>query len=387
MKISLIVDRMDVFGGVETHIRDIVHNFLYYGHNVDIITGVEGVLSDPLKDRGVNVVECPEIIRDIKRPDLYVRSVFELASLLKKKPPDVVHSHNISSEFPARIAARLLSIPSVHTVHGWSFGHDSVSLKTKAINGACHSMASIFNNGQTIFVSDFNRNHGLTRGYVYPETSRTIHNGIPNVLPTQQGQHNSKKNEAVRLVMVSRLSPEKDHTSVLHALSALKDMNWVVDFAGGGESKQYKELATKLGIGDRCHFLGEVEDIPNFISQKDIFILSSHQEGLPISIIEAMRARLPVIASDVGGVSELVVDGDNGYVFPRMDVECLSGHLRDLISNQEKRREMGEVGREIYEQKFAMNKMMSQIYKVYNETIENHTQHIHRPEFLQPAVR
>ncbi len=386
MNVTFIVDNLSVLGGVETHIRDLSYDLTAENHSIQIITGASGVMSEQLSTHaGIQIIECPKILRDLKRPDHYLHSIFEIAAHLKNTNSDIVHSHGTCSQLPARAASRLLSIPSIHTVHGWSFGNP-VKLKSKIIDGACHSISSAFNNGQSIFVSHFNRDHALKRGYVGSDTSTTIHNGIPDISVQKHAvhtDHRGQKEKPVNLVMVARLSPEKDHTSVLQALAKNKDLNWTVDFAGGGDDAIYKQLTQDLGIADRCRFLGEIEDIPNLLSQKDIFILGSHHEGLPISIIEAMRAKLPVIASDVGGISELVSNQKTGFTVPRADPESLSQSIRQLITNDTLRADMGFEGRRAYEQRLSIQRMMSQTHQVYTETIGNHVQHFSRPGFLR----
>lgn len=384
MKISLVVDRMNIWGGVETHIRDLCHELLANKHEISIITGEEGIASDPLKKQGIKVVECPEIIPDLKRPDRYLKSIFKLTSILREQGSDVVHSHNMGSEMPTRISSRLLNIPSVHTVHCSAVGNN-VKLRTKLIWGGCHSIASAFNQGHTIFVSNFNRDHSLKRGYVNPHMSSTIYNGVPDIAGADMGKLKIANDNEIRLVMVARLSPEKDHATVLAALSQMKDLNWSMDFAGKGDQKSYIALAEEFGVADKCNFLGEVSDIPELLSEKDILVHASHQEALGIAIIEGMRAKLPVIASHVGGIPELVSHDCNGYTFPDCDADMLAGQLTELMQNKSLRSAMGAVGRSIYENNFKVESMASKTQDVYSQVLEKHQSKIHipRPSFLR----
>jgi glycosyltransferase involved in cell wall biosynthesis len=384
MRISLVVDRMDIWGGVETHVRDLCHELLVNKHQVNIVTGAEGVASDYLKDKGVNIVECPEILPNLKRPDNYIKGSFKLTSILRGQAPHVVHSHNMGSEMPARVSSRLLNIPSVHTVHCAVVGNDAPLYK-KLMWGACHSIASVFNRGHTIFVSDFNRNHSLKRGYVNPYMSSTIYNGVPDIISSDVGYTKDTNDHCVRMMMIARISPEKDHDTVLKALSKIKNMDWSIDFAGKGNSEPYIKLAEKLGIAEKVNFLGEVSDIAERLSNKDILVHASHQEALGIAIIEGMRAELPVVASKVGGIPELVMHGHNGYIFPDADADALSEQLKELVSNQKMRARMGSVGRSLYNHHFQLSAMASKTQDVYEKVVSKHDKEVHcpRPNFLK----
>jgi glycosyltransferase involved in cell wall biosynthesis len=252
--------------------------------------------------------------------------------------------------------------------------------------GGCHTVASVFNKGHTIFVSDFNRDHSLKRGYVQSHTSTKIYNGVPDIVHSDIGHMKpSSIDGTVRLVMVARLAPEKDHETVLKALSNINDLDWQIDFAGNGDVEAYNSLAEKFGVANKCNFLGEVSDIPKLLSEKDILVHGSHEEALGIAVIEGMRAKLPVVASHVGGLPELVEEDNNGYTFPDSDDEVLSNHLRELIKDRELRTEMGAVGRSFYENNFRVTDMAAKTSGIYHKVIDKHKSEIHvpRPSFLR----
>lgn len=380
----MIANQMNNLRGVEIHVRDLCKQLIADNHDVSLITGEAGIVSDGLKDCGVKIIECPEIIPSFRSPHKYLASVFNLANVLKQENPDIVHAHGMGAELASRVSARMVGLPNVYTVHGWFFGHKGIDLKEKIGGGVSHSIASLFNNGQSVFVSDSDRDHGLSRGYILSENSETIHNGIPD-LPFLRLDNSSVTNSNVKLIMVASICDAKDHDSVLHALAMVKDLDWSIDFAGKGDVSELLNIATGLGIEDRCNFLGECNNIDDLLSKSDVSILASHREGLPLSIIESMRAGIPVVASDIGGVSELVLNGNTGYVFPHQDVQTLSDSLRKLITNKEERIEMGVAGRRAYEEKFSIGKMMSKTYAVYDKTIKQHESetHVPRPSFLR----
>jgi glycosyltransferase involved in cell wall biosynthesis len=127
--------------------------------------------------------------------------------------------------------------------------------------------------------------------------------------------------------------------------------------------------AQRLRIGKRVEFLGERKDVAQVLAKAHIFALPTKWEGFPLSILEAMRAGLPVIASDVGGVSEAVVDGVTGFLVPTGDAVGFRDRLAVLLSNPDIRGRMGDAGRRTYEDKFTLDAMMRGTLAVYGSVL------------------
>jgi glycosyltransferase involved in cell wall biosynthesis len=170
--------------------------------------------------------------------------------------------------------------------------------------------------------------------------------------------------------MVARLSRWKDQPTLLHALADLKDLDWQLELVGDGPLRgQLEELTQSLGLTSRVTFLGFRRDVAERLAAAQVFLLLSKWEGFPRSILEAMRAGLPVVASDVGGVQESVVDGTTGFVIPRGDAVRLRECLRKLITSSELRVRMGEAGRARYEEKFTFDRLVERTTKVYEAVL------------------
>src|SRR5690606_28710222 len=151
----------------------------------------------------------------------------------------------------------------------------------------------------------------------------------------------------------------KDHASLLRALASLKELEWTAEFVGDGPLRPGAEyLAARLGIADRVQFSGARRDVAERLATAQAFVLTSHWEGFPITIVEAMRAGLPVVASNVGGVSEAVEDGLSGFTVPPADPETLAGRLRTILADSALRRTMGGRGRRRYEADFTLTRMV-----------------------------
>lgn len=144
---------------------------------------------------------------------------------------------------------------------------------------------------------------------------------------------------------------------------------WEMILVGGdgGLLQTNEREIERLGLQDKIKILGYRDDIDRLMASSQIFVLISNWEGFPLSILEAMRAKLPVIASNVGGVNESVFDGNTGFLVD--DKEQLVAKLEKLITDSEKRVEMGENGRESYEKHFTLEKQLEQTFTIYDELL------------------
>ncbi|MCL1818294.1 MAG: glycosyltransferase, partial [Spirochaetaceae bacterium] len=173
----------------------------------------------------------------------------------------------------------------------------------------------------------------------------------------------------VRLVMVARFQKQKDHPTLLAALAEIKDAPWRLELIGDGpEMEKIQNRAEELGLAGRIEFSGQRRDIPERLKEADVFVLASQWEGFPRSILEAMRAGLPVIAADVGGCRESVMEGGTGHLVPKEDAGALREKLEELIYGEEKRQSMGKAGRARYEEEFTFEAMYAKTRAVY-ETV------------------
>ncbi|WP_249415303.1 glycosyltransferase [Citrobacter sp. RHBSTW-00570] len=165
-----------------------------------------------------------------------------------------------------------------------------------------------------------------------------------------------------------RFSEQKDHKSLFLALSSMSTLDWELKLVGKGPLIDfYKQYSVELGLDKKIEFLGERNDVEEILADSDIFLLISNWEGFPRSILEAMRASLPVIASDVGGASESVINGKTGYLIPRGDVIEIRKKLTELISDSQLREIMGNSGRKLYVENFTFNSMYKKTYSLYND--------------------
>jgi glycosyltransferase involved in cell wall biosynthesis len=175
--------------------------------------------------------------------------------------------------------------------------------------------------------------------------------------------------EPVRIVSVARMEPPKDPRTLVEALAALRSAPWELDLVGDGPLRpEVRNLAARLGIAERVHMLGYLPDPARVLGRARIFALSSRSEAFPRSVLEALRAGLPVVASRVGGVSEAVNDGASGLLVPPSDPAALASALGRLIADAALRRAMGECARAAYEERFTLTRMVDETEALYRST-------------------
>jgi glycosyltransferase involved in cell wall biosynthesis len=174
----------------------------------------------------------------------------------------------------------------------------------------------------------------------------------------------------VKLIMIARFEAQKDHGTLLRALGGLRDHQWELDIVGDGPLRQDMEaLASSLSIRERVHFLGQRTDVDHLLAKAQISVLASNWEGFPLSILEAMRAGLPIVASNVGGVAEAVEENQTGYVVPRGDVESFRARVADLLDSSALRSRLGAAGRRRYEEQFTLGRLVEKTLAVYGDVL------------------
>jgi glycosyltransferase involved in cell wall biosynthesis len=356
MRILYLVTRADL-GGAQMHVLDLLRGF---ENTVQPVVGVgeEGYFTAAVRKLGVPCYIVKGLVHPIA-PLKDARAVLETSRLIRHVRADLVHAHTSKAGVIGRVAAKAAGVPSVFTAHTWCFA-EGTSWKWRLAGLPAERLAAVLGTA-IINVSEANRDLALWNRVCGSKRMVTIHNGICDT------RHRARPDSpgVPSIVMVARCAKQKDHSLVLRALSRL-DHPAKVQFAGDGPLlPALKAEAERLRIADKVEFLGERPDIAKILAGAHIFALASKWEGFPLSILEAMRAGLPVVASQVGGVSEAVVDGDTGFLVECGDADGFRRRLAALLSDPRLRRRMGEQGRLHYEERFTLTRMLDQTYAVY----------------------
>ena len=362
MRILFIITRADTVGGAQVHVRDLASALIRQGHEVLVVTGVSGPYNIALDSWGVHSLSCKVLQQQID-PVRDWQAFSFLMQTIRQFQPDLVSTHSSKAGILGRLACRVTNTPCIFTAHGWAFT-GGVPEPSRTIYRQLERLAEPLAD-RIICVSEQDRLLGIKAG-MKPDRLLTVHNGMPDIPPELKA--NPADPNPVRIVMIARFDKQKDHLTLLQAFQSLLDAQ--LDLVGDGPKlEETKATVDKLGIGDRVNFLGYCNNVAKILAQAHIFTLISNWEGFPRTIIEAMRAGLPVVASNVGGVTEALKDGVTGYCVPRGDVTSLRDRLSKLVSDAKLRRKMGCAGRQCYEVEFTFQRMFEQTFRVYEDVL------------------
>lgn len=366
MKVLFFITRGDEIGGAQTHVRDVILGLKsHHGIECILATGSLGNFTNSMESQGVKVFHIKSLKRDICIHD--IKAFFELRTLLRKIKPDIISCHSSKAGVLGRLAAVDMRVKRVFTAHGWAFTEGVSKSKAKFYKKIEFLLSFITD--AIINVSEYDR--GLAKRNNIRSEHYVIHNCISdNKLSNEEEPIPKQYDMPLKFVMVARFCDQKDHETLLNAFAKVDKKQWRLTLLGGGNSNAIKQLSNKLGVSDRIDFVGEVSDVSKFLENSDVFILISNWEGFPISIIEAMRIGLPIIASDVGGVSEAVEEHRNGYLIPRKDTGTLEHILLGIVNSPSSLKKLGRASRLIYEKKFTLSNMVDSYYKVFSEVMK-----------------
>ena len=361
MNILFIITRADAIGGAQVHVKDLAIALRQDHHRVLVLTGKQGVYNEDLRQSGIESIPCPFLQKQIN-PFLDGKSLRYILHIISEFKPDLIAAHSSKTGILGRLAGKMSGVPCVFTAHGWSFT-TGIPQPNRSIYRWLEKLTATWAD-RIICVSEYDRTIGLKAG-MNPQKLLTVHNGMKDI--TAELMANPGEGEPVKVAMIARFDRQKDHATLI---KAFKDLNAELILIGDGPSMlKVQQQVDKLGITDKVKFLGFRQDIGQILAGVQIFTLISNWEGLPCTIIEAMRAGLPVVASDVGGVKEIVIDGQTGYVIPRKDVHTLREKLAYLIANQSARTSMGILGRQKYESELTFKHMYDRTLQTYKQAI------------------
>src|SRR4051812_3962751 len=319
------------------------------GH--EVIGGcAEGPLLDAVRAEGFRVIALPFVRR--LSPLAHLRAFWSLVAILRAEKPDLVHAHMPISGFLARLAAWIAGVPKVaYTCHGFLFNHTSSSLPRRALSFAMEWIAArvtdVFLTVSEAEARDARRLHiAASAEPVRNGRNPAIFRPDPAARARIRAELGVPEDRAV-IIAVSRLVWHKGYPELAAAMRTVPEAElWVVgERLDTDRGADMVALLRSAGLGYRLRMLGYRTDVPALLAAADIFTLPSRFEGLPMSVIEAMLTGLPVVATNVRGPAEQVIDGETGLLVAPGDADALGAALCRLTRDPDLRARLGQAGR------------------------------------------
>jgi glycosyltransferase involved in cell wall biosynthesis len=354
-RVLLLITRAELGGG-QTHVADLLRG-LRGEFDLHLATGETGYLTGIAHGLGIQTHILPALVQPFHLAK-DIAAFHQCRRLIHKIQPDLVHAHTSKAGLLGRAAAKLARVPSVFTAHTWCFT-GGTSWKWKLIGTPLERLAGGWS-GRIINVSNANRDLALNKGVGEPYKHVTIHNGVAD----HPLRARPAERAVPRIIMLARFAPQKAQSLLVKAVEGIRTP-FELAFVGDGPTRQaVEQQVAHAGLADRIVFLGQRLDVPELLASADIFALFTHWEGFPITILEAMRAGLPSVVSDVGGVREAVHESCGRIVAPG-DVAGFRAALEGLLTDADLRIRMGAAARARYESNYTVQSMLEKTVAVY----------------------
>ncbi len=382
-KILYIITKAEPFGGAQRYVFDLATNLPKEQFQAVVTLGEGKTLEEKLQKEGVRTIHLKNSQRNIS-PLKDFLLFFELLKIYRREKPDVIHLNSSKVGFLGSLAAQTYSLyPKPHTLnpkiiftaHGWAF-NDSRFFLSK-IFWKFLQWLTVLLADQTIAVSEKTKNNMNWSGA--SDKIKVVYNGLPSLNfleKTEARIELSKKDRRLENIpkdkiwigTVSELHRNKGLDLMIEALSKIKNekANWVFIVCGEGEEREkLNQLIHQKEMGSKIFLVGLVKNAATYLKALDIFTLTSRTEGLPYALLEAGAAGLPTIASNVGGIPEVIQHGKNGLLFEREDVGELKRQLEDTLGDEGRVSLFGASLQKSIAEKFCLGNMLKLTESIY----------------------
>lgn len=367
MKILHLITNTDL-GGAQKVAGILCNKAIENGHQVALASMPEGPFWDTLSPE-VKQYKIKNLIKPISPlPDL--KSYFEIKKIIKEYKPDILQLHSSKAGFMGRMAGRKIKKHIVYTVHGF----DSVRIKNrkflfieKIMQKECGAIIPVsFYDEKNLIKEKITSNivcipNGIDKNELNIVTNDEIKQKIIN----------SKNKGNFNVISIARISKQKKFEMFLKVAEKLEKENitffWIGTPTDPEEEIKYNNLIKNNKIPSNVYLLGELQNAGAYIQFADLFVLFSNYEGLPITIIEALASGKPVIASYVGGISELIDNGENGFLIN--STEEAVDRILFVSQNNSLLQEMGKSSYKKFVNNYTVEKMYKSYMEIYNKLL------------------
>ena len=359
MKILQVTTHFNV-GGITNYIFNLSRELK--NNNADVIVATSGGdMVKPFESEGMRHIKIPLNTKFELHPCVLL-SALVIAGIVRREEIDIIHAHSRVSQVASLIASKLTGVPFVTTCHGYFKLRGRKLLDSWGV--------------RVIAISDAVRDHLMRDLRVSADRITMIYNGVDT---TKFGKRYSEEEKAALknklgintkylIGSIGRLSGVKGHEHIINALRELcntRDDVSALIIGDGEESGRLNSLARALCVHDKIVFLSSVMDTRPYLAIMDVFVFPSIKEGLGIALLEALASRSAAVASRIGGIENIIIDGINGCLVPVGNYKKIAESVEFLLDRDLLRQTMGNKGRQVVEEKFSLSSMAKETLSLY----------------------
>jgi glycosyltransferase involved in cell wall biosynthesis len=341
-------------------------------YGVDLASGSGGDWEHKAREVADSFIPLEHLVRSLKRPFADFKTLLDLVGLMRRRNYDIVHTHSAKAGLLGRVAAKIVGIPIIiHTLHGFH----GFTFFDRALFVIEEKLGALLSD-KIITVSEINREDAISLGIFPASKAVTIYSGIDvTKFCKTEIEVKRKKTElglppsAPVVGTVGRLAEQKAPLDFVAAARIVLDENPQTRFIMVGDGPLYDDVSASIGEESRIKMLGYRSDVDELLQIMDVFAISSLWEGVGRSLTEALAAKRPVVATEVAGVPELVMDGQTGLLVPPQDPQALAEKIQYLLENREQAVGMAKRGQKKVFQLFDVRDMVDDISFLYQELL------------------
>lgn len=372
-KILFVITKSN-FGGAQKYVYDLATNLPESDFEIAVATGGTGTLIQKLSEKNIRVLPLSSLTRDVSASS-DLSAFFELLNIFRNEKPDVVHLNSAKAGGVGALAARMARVPKIiFTAHGWAFNEDRPLIQKTLIK--LFSWITVLLAHKTIAVSE-----AVARDMKYPFASRKISViknsvGAIDFLSRQEARKYLSKiskinipDESFVFGTIAELHPSKGLEYSIESLVPIIEKNPYVYYFILGEGQDREKLTsliTKYHLEKRVELLGFVDNAPQYLRALDCFILPSITEGIGYVLLEAGLANLPVVATNVGGIPEVIENTVTGLLVPPRDPEAITEALDTILISPALRTDMSSALYKKVVHDFVLENMVSTTAELYH---------------------
>jgi len=346
------------FGGAQRYVFDMALGAKKAGHEIAVLCGGDGPLIEKLRKENIRVIPLDTMERDISLSK-EIASFFQIIKVLDEEGPDIFHINSSKMGGLGGVAGRIAHVKKiVFTAHGWAF-NEPRPVWQKIIIKFFVWLTLLFSH-KIICVSEKTRRDVSGWPFIKKKL-KVIYNGLEkfDLIP--------RTDETFTVGTIAELHRIKGLDILLTTWSKfIKNYQAKLIIIGGGEEREnLQNMANNMGISDSVIFKGFIDNARSLLSTFDIFVLPSRSEAMPYAPLEAGLAGLPVIATSVGGIPEIIENNAGGILIEKENPEALLSALIKLYENADLRKSFGENLKKKVETEFSLDKMLQDTLEVY----------------------